>query len=137
MPGDRVDTVSGITQQRQASFVHLFGQSQSQRIDEFLPDDLDFAQEFAETPHQMFVKQTVADAEQGACFFMLFRPDDAGAVVIERQDGERTRRQEMFVGDVVMRPFHLNGRHHRALVVIPVDMADAGLVAQRTAPAFG
>ena len=40
---------------------------------------------------------------------MGFRPDDTGAIVIQRQDGKGAGRQKVLIGDVIMRALHLHG----------------------------
>ncbi len=64
-------------------------------------------------------------------------PDQAGAIVRQRKNGEGPAGQEIFVGHALVRMLHADGGHHSALAIAPADVADAGGLAQYAVAALG
>ena len=54
-----------------------------------------------------------------------FRPDQRRAIARHRQNGERTRRQEMLIGHAIVRLLMRHGGDNAGLGIGPADHADA------------
>src|SRR5688500_11662822 len=70
-------------------------------------------------------------------FFFLLSPDNGRALALERQDRERTGRQEMLLGAAIVIALMRDRRDNAGLSVLPAEALDAGLLANRRSRTVG
>ena len=132
-----MDAVGRVADQGDPRRGQILGQLQRQRIDEARPHHRDIVEEIPEPPHQMGVEGLVRRRFQRLGASRGLGPDEAGPPLGQRQDGERTGRQKVFVGDIAVVAAKRHRGHDAALPIAPADRVDAGLAPHPRSPALG
>ena len=106
------------------------------------PDRCDLAELQAEAAFELGVEFVVGQRDDALGLALVLGPDDRRAmadvgVVLQRQDRERSGRQEMLLGAAVVIALVRDGGDDGGLVVAPAVARDAGLLADRRARAVG
>ena len=109
----------------------------SERIGAARSGDFDVAELEAETLFQFSVEFIVRQRDDALGLMLFFRPHDGRALALQRQNRERSRRQEMLLGTAVMFALMGNGGDDARLVVVPAGAADAGRLANERTCAVG
>ena len=137
LPGDRVDHVRGVADQREPLGDEGARDEQAERIGAPWPDHLDVAQMKPEAPLELGVKVGIRQRDDALRLVVLLGPHDRRAPSLQRQDRERAGGQKMLLGAAAMIALMGDGGDDRGLIVGPAERLDAGALAQRRARAVG
>ena len=129
--------VGGVADQGQAAPDGGPGEGQRQGIGPAGPDNVQRAQEIAETARQLPQEPFIVQRHDGPGQGRLLRPHDGGPVARQGQDGEGAGGQEAFVGDGAVGLFMGHGADDAGLRVGPSGDGDAGVVAGLRVAAVG
>src|SRR5262249_56848055 len=79
-----------------------------------------------EAPLELDMEIGIRQREDALSLGRRLGPHDRGAPALERQNGERTGRQEMFLGAATVIALMLDRRHDARLRIVPPAGGDAG-----------
>ena len=129
LPGDRMNDVRSIADQRQPLGDERASGEQPERKCAARPDHRDVAELQAKAFLQLGVEFIVGQRDDAFRLARGLGPHDGRAFSRERQDRERAGRKEMFLGAAVVLAFVRHRSDDRRLIVIPSMRGDAGLFA--------
>ncbi len=129
--------VRRVADQRQPMPGIGIGELQGERIGKARPLECQVAEIVAEPAFQLALKSGLILLENGARQMRLLGPDHRGTPTRQGQNGERTGRQEMFLGRVIVGQAVGDRADDRGLIVIPARHTDARALAHRRAAAVG
>ena len=134
---DRMNDVRRVADQRHPLAGKTPRHRQPERKRAARADRLDLAELQAEAPLELDVKFRIGQRDDALRLARLFGPHDRGAAALQRQDRERSRRQEMLFRPAVMIALMLDGGDDAGLLVVPAEALDAARLADRRARAVG
>src|SRR5690606_17629799 len=97
----------------------------------------DRTEAYAEAGLHLRDEGVVAERGDAAALAARLGPYDGGAIAGERENGERAGGKKMLDGASLVRQLMRDGRDQAELGIAPARDPDAGLAAQRRAPAVG
>ena len=133
LPGDRVQTLRGIADDRQARRGVPIGAGQCQLVTLTTTDAQQPAEPQPERTLQLGEKGVVRQRDQPRGFVRRVGPDETTTSVRERQHGEWPVRRKPLIGHVVVETLRRDRRHDGGLPVVPVLGRDARAFAQHRA----
>ena len=122
--------MGAIARQREARFHEVAGEMETERIRPAASDNLRLAQMAAKASRHFGVESRFIQRQHCRRLVGALGPYQRRSVFRHRQNRERPRRQEMLIGDAIMRPFVGDGGDDAGLGIGPADGADALLAAQ-------
>ena len=129
--------MGGVAHECQPGCDETIGHIHGERIAMAPADQPDFAQMAAEALPQFVQEVRVVHGEDAGGFWRVLGPDKGRPVAGQGQDGEGTRRCEMFLGPAMVGQVMFHGDHDASLAVGPADELDPGGVAGRRVAAVG